>query len=170
MDDKNLYDDNGNLLSNWQDIIKTAQNSVSDIITGVISKLNERGYDIDVPKFGTGGVIKGKQGDNNLIRVADKERVLTPAQNDIYEKFLNYVMKNNYNPFTGTSLTGNMLPNNIAKANYDIVRKNDNSNPVVYEFNGDIIAPNVHDGDGLNVLVKDLESITVKAEQRMNRI
>ena len=43
-------------------------------------------------------------------------------------------------------------------------------NAPVYQFTGDIIAPNVHDGDGFNVLVKDLESITLKAEQRMNRI
>ena len=41
----------------------------------------------NTPKFATGGAISGLSGDRNLIRVADKERVLTPVQNELWEKW-----------------------------------------------------------------------------------
>lgn len=117
-----------------------------------------------LPQFGTGGVINGDKGDNNLIRVADKERVLTPAQNDIYEKFLNFAM-DNYN-----SMMQNMIPSNLTPKNYDIVRKNDNVKMVTYQLNGDFVMPNVHDASKVSDLIKDLESIEIKAQQRVGRI
>ena len=43
-------------------------------------------------KFKTGGLISGQDGDDNLIlRAANKERVLTPQQNDYWEKWTNAI-------------------------------------------------------------------------------
>ena len=163
MKNKNIYDEWGNLTSNWQNTIDSTINKADAIMTELISKLNAQGYNVRIPAFATGGAIQGLSGDNNLIRVADKERVLTPVQNAAFEKLVDF--STSFIPQL-EDITKNLVP----LTNFDVVRKVDTATQNVYQFTGDIIAPNVHDGDGFNVLVKDLESITLKAEQRMNRI
>ena len=163
MKNKNIYDEWGNLTSNWQNTIDSTINKADAIMTELISKLNAQGYNVRIPAFATGGAIQGLSGDNNLIRVADKERVLTPVQNAAFEKLVDF--STSFIPQL-EDITKNLVP----LKNFDAIRKVDTATQNVYQFTGDIIAPNVHDGDGFNVLVKDLESITLKAEQRMNRI
>lgn len=163
MENKNIYDEWGNLTGGWQNTIDSALNKADAIMTELISKLNAQGYNVRIPAFATGGAIQGLSGDNNLIRVADKERVLTPIQNAAFEKLVDF--STSFIPQL-EDITKNLVP----LTNFDAIRKVDTATQNVYQFTGDIIAPNVHDGDGFNVLVKDLESITLKAEQRMNRI
>lgn len=143
----------GNLLDKYME--KESNNS-SVILNKYTSSKKEEG------KSRYGNLLDNV--DNNLIRVADKERVLTPAQNDIYEKFLNFAM-DNYN-----SMMQNMIPSNLTPKNYDIVRKNDNVKMVTYQLNGDFVMPNVHDASKVSDLIKDLESIEIKAQQRVGRI
>ena len=162
IDNTNLYDNLGNLLSNWKDIIESAQSSVTGIVNEVIKKLSSQGYDFDIPQFATGGVINGVTGDRNLVLVSDKERVLTPYQNEMFEKMIDYAT--NYAPQF----------NQIFDAKHQTISNLSNVKPVtttpIYQFNGDFVMPNVHDGSKVNDLIKDLNSITLKAQQRVNRI
>ena len=162
IDNTNLYDNLGNLLSNWKDIIESAQSSVTGIVNEVIKKLSSQGYDFDIPQFATGGVINGVTGDRNLVLVSDKERVLTPYQNEMFEKMIDYAT--NYAPQF----------NQIFDAKHQTISNLSNVKPVtttpIYQFTGDFVMPNVHDGSKVNDLIKDLNSITLKAQQRVNRI
>ena len=41
---------------------------------------------------------------------------------------------------------------------------------ITYQLNGDFIMPNIHDDAKLDDFIKDLNSLSSKAEQRINRI
>lgn len=163
MKNKNIYDEWGNLTSNWQNTIDSTINKADAIMTELISKLNAQGYNVRIPAFATGGAIQGLSGDNNLIRVADKERVLTPIQNAAFEKLVDF--STSFIPQL-EDITKNLVP----LTNFDAIRKVDTATQNVYQFNGDFVMPNVHDGSKVNDLIKDLNSITLKAQQRVNRI
>lgn len=163
MKNKNIYDEWGNLTGGWQNTIDSALNKADAIMTELISKLNAQGYNVRIPAFATGGAIQGLSGDNNLIRVADKERVLTPIQNTAFEKLVDF--STSFIPQL-EDITKNLVP----LTNFDAIRKVDTATQNVYQFNGDFVMPNVHDGSKVNDLIKDLNSITLKAQQRVNRI
>lgn len=163
MKNKNIYDEWGNLTGGWQNTIDSALNKADAIMTELISKLNAQGYNVRIPAFATGGAIQGLSGDNNLIRVADKERVLTPIQNTAFEKLVDF--STSFIPQL-EDITKNLVP----LTNFDAIRKVDTATQNVYQFTGDFVMPNVHDGSKVNDLIKDLNSITLKAQQRVNRI
>ena len=156
----NLYDDNGTLLSNWKEILASAGTSVDDIVSNIIKTLSARGYNFTDPKFNSGNSVIG----SDYVPISDVAdeilnknlaKLMMASVEDIQSKFMSYV------PDYGSKIT-NMIQN-APTNNTQNVQK-------TYQFNGDIIAPNVHDGDGLDVLIKDLGSFALKGEQRLNRI
>lgn len=116
MKNKNIYDEWGNLTGGWQNTIDSALNKADAIMTELISKLNAQGYNVRIPAFATGGAIQGLSGDNNLIRVADKERVLTPIQNAAFEKLVDF--STSFIPQL-EDITKNLVP----LTNFDGIRK-----------------------------------------------
>ena len=74
---------------------------------------------------------------------------------DIQSKFMSYV------PDYGSKIT-NMVQN-APTNNTQNVQK-------TYQFNGDLVFPNINDNSKVEDLIKELNNIGLKAEQRINRI
>lgn len=157
----NLYDDNGNLLSNWKEILASAGTSVDDIVSNIIKTLSARGYNFTDPKFNSGNsVIDSKYKDListedvidmdllNSLKSAQQQKTIDlktyiPDYASIFAKAIQNMPTNN----TTTQTTS-----------------------ITYQLNGDFIMPNIHDDAKLDDFIKDLNSLSSKAEQRINRI
>lgn len=155
----NLYDDNGNLLSNWKEILASAGTSVDDIVSNIIKTLNARGYNFTDPKFNSGNsVIDSKYKDLISVEdVVDRDLLnsLKLAQQQNLIDFKSYLPD-----YTDT----------LAKSIRNISSNNTQTTNVTYQLNGDFIMPNIHDDAKLDDFIKDLNSLSSKAEQRVNRI
>lgn len=157
----NLYDDNGKLLSNWKEILASAGTSVDDIVSNIIKTLSARGYNFTDPKFNSGNsVIDSKYKDListedvvdmdllNSLKSAQQQKTIDlktyiPDYASIFAKAIQNMPTNN----TTTQTTS-----------------------ITYQLNGDFIMPNIHDDAKLDDFIKDLNSLSSKAEQRINRI
>lgn len=157
----NLYDDNGNLLSNWKKILASAGTSVDDIVSNIIKTLSARGYNFTDPKFNSGNsVIDSKYKDListedvidmdllNSLKSAQQQKTIDlktyiPDYASIFAKAIQNMPTNN----TTTQTTS-----------------------ITYQLNGDFIMPNIHDDAKLDDFIKDLNSLSSKAEQRINKI
>ena len=157
----NLYDDNGNLLSNWKEILASAGTSVDDIVSNIIKTLSARGYNFTDPKFNSGNsVIDSKYKDListedvvdmdllNSLKSAQQQKTIDlktyiPDYASIFAKAIQNMPTNN----TTTQTTS-----------------------ITYQLNGDFIMPNIHDDAKLDDFIKDLNSLSSKAEQRINKI
>lgn len=157
----NLYDDNGKLLSNWKEIIASAGTSVDDIVSNIIKTLSARGYNFTDPKFNSGNsVIDSKYKDListedvvdmdllNSLKSAQQQKTIDlktyiPDYASIFAKAIQNMPTNN----TTTQTTS-----------------------ITYQLNGDFIMPNIHDDAKLDDFIKDLNSLSSKAEQRINKI
>lgn len=157
----NLYDDNGKLLSNWKEILASAGTSVDDIVSNIIKTLSARGYNFTDPKFNSGNsVIDSKYKDListedvvdmdllNSLKSAQQQKTIDlktyiPDYASIFSKAIQNMPTNN----TTTQTTS-----------------------ITYQLNGDFIMPNIHDDAKLDDFIKDLNSLSSKAEQRINRI
>lgn len=157
----NLYDDNGKLLSNWKEILASTGTSVDDIVSNIIKTLSARGYNFTDPKFNSGNsVIDSKYKDListedvvdmdllNSLKSAQQQKTIDlktyiPDYTSIFAKAIQNMPTNN----TTTQTTS-----------------------VTYQLNGDFIMPNIHDDAKLDDFIKDLNSLSSKAEQRINRI
>lgn len=157
----NLYDDNGNLLSNWKEILASAGTSVDNIVSNIIKTLSARGYNFADPKFNSGNsVIDSKYKDListedvvdmdllNSLKSAQQQKTIDlktyiPDYASIFAKAIQNMPTNN----TTTQTTS-----------------------ITYQLNGDFIMPNIHDDAKLDDFIKDLNSLSSKAEQRINRI
>lgn len=157
----NLYDDNGKLLSNWKEILASAGTSVDDIVSNIIKTLSARGYNFTDPKFNSGNsVIDSKYKDListedvvdmdllNSLKSAQQQKTIdlktyVPDYTSIFAKAIQNMPTNN----TTTQTTS-----------------------ITYQLNGDFIMPNIHDDAKLDDFIKDLNSLSSKAEQRINRI
>lgn len=157
----NLYDDNGKLLSNWKEILASAGTSVDDIVSNIIKTLSARGYNFTDPKFNSGNsVIDSKYKDListedvidmdllNSLKSAQQQKTIDlktyiPDYASIFAKAIQNMPTNN----TTTQTTS-----------------------ITYQLNGDFIMPNIHDDAKLDDFIKDLNSLSSKAEQRINKI
>ena len=155
----NLYDDNGNLLSNWKEILASAGTSVDDIVSNIIKTLSARGYNFTDPKFNSGNsVVDSKYKDLISVEdVVDRDLLnsLKLAQQQNLIDFKSYLPD-----YTDT----------LAKSIRNISSNNTQTTNVTYQLNGDFIMPNIHDDAKLDDFIKDLNSLSSKAEQRVNRI
>lgn len=156
----NLYDDNGNLLSNWKEILASAGTSVDDIVSNIIKTLSARGYNFTDPKFNSGNSVSNSE----YIPITEVEdeiydrnlaKLMMLSAEDIQSKFMSYV------PDYGSKIT-NMVQN-APTNNTQNVQK-------TYQFNGDLVFPNINDNSKVEDLIKELNNIGLKAEQRINRI
>lgn len=156
----NLYDDNGKLLSNWKEILASAGTSVDDIVSNIIKTLSARGYNFTDPKFNSGNSVSNSE----YIPITEVEdeiydrnlaKLMTLSAEDIQSKFMSYV------PDYGSKIT-NMVQN-APTNNTQNVQK-------TYQFNGDLVFPNINDNSKVEDLIKELNNIGLKAEQRINRI
>lgn len=155
----NLYDDNGNLLSNWKEILASAGTSVDDIVSNIIKTLSARGYNFTDPKFNSGNsVVDSKYKDLISVEdVVDRDLLnsLKLAQQQNLIDFKSYLPD-----YTDT----------LAKSIRNISSNNTQTTSITYQLNGDFIMPNIHDDAKLDDFIKDLNSLSSKAEQRINRI
>ena len=156
----NLYDDNGKLLSNWKEILASAGTSVDDIVSNIIKTLSARGYNFTNPKFNSGNSVSNSE----YIPITEVEdeiydrnlaKLMMLSAEDIQSKFMSYV------PDYGSKIT-NMVQN-APTNNTQNVQK-------TYQFNGDLVFPNINDNSKVEDLIKELNNIGLKAEQRINRI
>ena len=156
----NFYDDNGKLLSNWKEILASAGTSVDDIVSNIIKTLSARGYNFTDPKFNSGNSVSNSE----YIPITEVEdeiydrnlaKLMMLSAEDIQSKFMSYV------PDYGSKIT-NMVQN-APTNNTQNVQK-------TYQFNGDLVFPNINDNSKVEDLIKELNNIGLKAEQRINRI
>lgn len=157
----NLYDDNGKLLSNWKEILASAGTSVDDIVSNIIKTLSARGYNFTDPKFNSGNsVIDSKYKD--LISTEDvvDMDLLNSLKSAQQQKTID--LKTYIPDYTSTFAKAiqNMPTNNTTTQ----------TTSITYQLNGDFIMPNIHDDAKLDDFIKDLNSLSSKAEQRINRI
>ena len=156
----NLYDDNGTLLSNWKEILTSADTSVDDIVSNIIKTLSARGYNFTDPKFNSGNSVIG----SDYVPISDVAdeilnknlaKLMMASVEDIQSKFMSYV------PDYGSKIT-NMIQN-APTNNTQNVQK-------TYQFNGDLVFPNINDNSKVEDLINELNNIGLKVEQRINRI
>ena len=157
----NLYDDNGKILSNWKEILASAGTSVDDIVSNIIKTLSARGYNFTDPKFNSGNsVIDSKYKD--LISTEDvvDMDLLNSLKSAQQQKTID--LKTYVPDYTSTFAKAiqNMPTNNTTTQ----------TTSITYQLNGDFIMPNIHDDAKLDDFIKDLNSLSSKAEQRINRI
>lgn len=125
--DANFYDDEGNLVGNWKEILSSTENSVSDIVNTIVKKLQANGYEL-------GDLVKSSETNillDNLIPVSADDILFG---SDMVEKFMKMIQTN---------------PIQVTLPKYDIPNVASNNNKSLTIQMGDIVLQGVQDVDTL---------------------
>ena len=154
----NLYKDNGaDAYNNWKSAFDDFVDELDNMTTKMANAVTNSNYDLSgIKPYATGGVVSSKgKNDNTLIRVSDKERILTPEQNALFEQL---VARSRdiltIDPFENL-LTKMVMQQTPVGA----------SHPTEVNQIFNITLPNINDATSADKLMRDLQSIATKKLQ-----